>query len=348
MSKITINDTPIRTSRNFKINNITIDAPEIPEKIKEFENVEIKSLSTICDKNVDNIQLTYGIGEEQEKEINAKSNQVAKFDIDKEDNIKIIYTFDDNNKYLINNLEFKVNKNANIIVEYRSTTDLECYHNGKIRVIANNNVHANVTIINFLNKESTNFDSIENEIKNNASLNYTVVDIGGKYSITNYYSNIVGKEAKNDIKTVYLGTDNQIKDINYIAELRGQKTNMEMDLQGALKDNSKKNFKGTIDFKKGSKKAKGHENEACMMLSEKAKSLALPMLLCTEEDVEGEHSTSSGKADEKELFYIMSRGLSRNEAIKLMVKAKFYDIIERIQDENLKTEVIEEIDRRLD
>lgn len=54
MSKITINDTPIRTSRNFKINNITIDAPEIPEKIKEFENVEIKSLSTICDKNVDN------------------------------------------------------------------------------------------------------------------------------------------------------------------------------------------------------------------------------------------------------------------------------------------------------
>lgn len=348
MSKITINDTPIRTSRNFKINNITIDAPEIPEKIKEFENVEIKSLSTICDKNVDNIQLTYGIGEEQEKEINAKSNQVAKFEIDKEDNIKIIYTFDDNNKYLINNLEFKVNKNANIIVEYRSNTDLECYHNGKIRVIVDDNVQANVTIINFLNKESTNFDSIENEIKDNATLNYTVVDIGGKYSITNYYSNIVGKEAKNDIKTVYLGTDNQIKDINYIAELRGQKTNMEMDLQGALKDNSKKNFKGTIDFKKGSKKAKGHENEACMMLSEKAKSLALPMLLCTEEDVEGEHSTSSGKADEKELFYIMSRGLSRNEAIKLMVKAKFYDIIARIQEENLKKEVIEEIDRRLD
>lgn len=348
MNKITINDTPIRTSRNFRINNITIDAPEIPDEIKEFENVEIKALSTIYDENVDNIELTYGIGEEQEKEINAKSNQIAKFNIEKEDNIKIIYTFDDNNKYLINNLEFKVNKNANIIVEYRSNTDLECYHNGKIRVIAGNNVKANVTIINFLNKQSTNFDSIENEIKDNATLNYTVVDIGGKYSITNYYSNILGKEAKNDIKTIYLGTDNQIKDINYIAELRGQKTNMEMDLQGALKDNSKKNFKGTIDFKKGSKKAKGHENEACMMLSEKAKSLALPMLLCTEEDVEGEHSTSSGKADEKELFYIMSRGLSKNEAIKLMVKAKFYDIIERIQEENLKTEVIEEIDRRLD
>ena len=44
------------------------------------------------------------------------------------------------------------------------------------------------------------------------------------------------------------------------------------------------------------KKAKGTENEACMLLSDKAKSLALPMLLCTEEDVDGEHSTSSGKS----------------------------------------------------
>ena len=36
MNTIKINETPIRTSRNFKINNITINAPEIPEKINEF------------------------------------------------------------------------------------------------------------------------------------------------------------------------------------------------------------------------------------------------------------------------------------------------------------------------
>ena len=72
------------------------------------------------------------------------------------------------------------------------------------------------------------------------------------------------------------------------------------------------------------------------------------MLLCTEDDVEGQHSTSSGKADEKELFYIMSRGLSHKEAIKLIVKAKFYSLIEKISEEELRQEVIDEIDRRLD
>ena len=69
-----------------------------------------------------------------------------------------------------------------------------------------------------------------------------------------------------------------------------------------IKDNSKKNFKGTINFIKGAKKAKGNENEYCMLLSDTAKSLALPMLLCTEDDVEGNHSTATGKADKEEFM----------------------------------------------
>ena len=85
-----------------------------------------------------------------------------------------------------------------------------------------------------------------------------------------------------------------------------------------------------------------------MLLSNKAKSIALPMLLCSEEDVEGNHSTSSGKAGEKELFYIMSRGFEYKEAMKLLVKANFNKIIENIKDEDLKLKVLQEIDRKLD
>ena len=159
---------------------------------------------------------------------------------------------------------------------------------------------------------------------------------------------MVGQGSKNDLKTIYLGTDNQIKDINYIAELTGEKTDINIDVQGALKNHSKKNFKGTIDFKKGCKKAVGDENEYCMLLTDDSKSIALPMLLCTEDDVEGNHSTASGKVDAQELFYIMSRGIAYNDAIKLIVKSRFNKILERIKDEDLKTEILQEIDRRLD
>ena len=95
-------------------------------------------------------------------------------------------------------------------------------------------------------------------------------------------------------------------------------------------------------------KSKGNENEACMLLSDKAKSIALPMLLCSEEEVEGNHSSAAGKVGEKELFYIMSRGFNLKEAMKLLVRAKFNTIIENIYDETIKSEILYEIDKRLD
>ena len=348
MEKLKVNDTPVRTARNFKINNIEVEL-EIPEKIAEFKNVEIINEKSTIDSEVSNLPLTYGNGKILEELNYETANSKIRIQTSsKKENIKIRYNFDNDNLNLINQIEIIATGDTNVIIEYKSQTTQKCLHNGIIRTIANENAKLNVTIVNLLNEESDNFEAIENKLEKNSKVNYTIIDIGGKTSVSNYYSNVIGENADNDLKSIYLGIGEQRKDINYIAELRGTKTNIDIDVQGALKDEAKKNFKGTIDFKKGSKKAKGNENEYCMLLSDKAKSIALPMLLCTEEDVEGNHSTASGKVDEKQLFYIMTRGISYKEAVKLIVKSKFNKIIERILDEKLKNEILSEIDKRLD
>ena len=363
MEKLRINETPVRTSRNFLINNIEVEL-EMPEKIAEFKNVQIiretsntekdasqtKGISeTKIENNTSNEPLTYGIGKIVEQLNYETANSKIKIETStKKETIKIIYDFDNSNLNLINQIEIIAKWNTNVIIEYKSKTSEKCFHNGIIRTIAKENAQLNVTIVNLLNEESNNFEAIENKLEKDSKVNYTIIDIGAKTSVSNYYSNIIGENAQNDLKSIYLGINNQKKDLNYIAELKGEKTNIDIDVQGALKDEAKKNFKGTIDFKKGAKKAKGNENEYCMLLSNKAKSIALPMLLCTEEDVEGNHSTASGKVDEKELFYIMTRGISYKEAVKLIVKSKFNKIIERISAEDLKSEILNEIDKRLD
>ena len=348
MEKLKVNDTPVRTARNFKINNIEVEL-DLPEKIAEFKNVEIINDKSNIDSEVSNLPLTYGNGKILEELNYETANSKIRIQTsNKKENIKIRYNFDDNNLNLINQIEIIANGDTNVIIEYKSQTSQKCLHNGIIRTIANEKAKLNVTIVNLLNENSDNFEAIENRLEKNSKVKYTIIDIGGKTSVSNYYSNIIGESADNDLKSIYLGIGEQRKDINYIAELRGTKTNIDIDVQGALKDFAKKNFKGTIDFKKGSKKAKGNENEYCMLLSDKAKSIALPMLLCTEEDVEGNHSTASGKVDEKQLFYIMTRGISYKEAVKLIVKSKFNKIIERILDEELKDEILGEIDKRLD
>ncbi len=358
MDNLKLNETPVRTAKNFRINNIKLENIEVPEVIPLFENVTIIGDTSKMDieQNADNINidLVYGLSEELTEQVKREANQKIKLNINSNQNeraeAEIDFNFDNENSVLIDNIEIIANENtkSTIIIKYTSNQENENYHNGIIKAKAEKNAELNIVLVNLMNIKSNNFLAIENDFGENAKINYTIVDFGGKHSITNYYSNLQGDNCDNQLNTIYLGKENQVFDLNYIGELRGKKSNIDIEVQGALKDTSKNHFKGTIDFKKGCKKATGNENEACMLLSDTAKSIALPMLLCSEEEVEGNHSSSAGKIGEKELFYIMSRGFELKEAMKLMVRARFNQILEKIENEELREEILQEIDKRLD
>ena len=376
MDNLKLNETPVRTAKNFRINNIKLENIEVPEVIPLFENVTIIGDTSKMDieQNADNADntdtnLVYGLSEELTNQVKHGANQKIKLNINSNQNEEVMpklcecsdikeekieaeidFNFDNDNSVLIDNIEIIANENtkSTIIIKYTSNQENGNYHNGIIKAKAEKNAELNIVLVNLMNTKSNNFLAIENDFEENAKINYTIVDFGGKHSITNYYSNLQGDNCDNQLNTIYLGKENQVFDLNYIGELRGKKSNIDIEVQGALKDISKKHFKGTIDFKKGCKKATGNENEACMLLSDTAKSIALPMLLCSEEEVEGNHSSSAGKIGEKELFYIMSRGFELKEAMKLMVRARFNQILEKIENEELREEILQEIDKRLD
>lgn len=354
MSSFKLNETPVRTSKNFNINNIKLDNISVPKSFREFRNINISECSSKIEieNTINKIDLKYGLDAELLNQVNGSSNYRASINIDSKVNkdIAIEFNFDKSNPTLVEAIDIVASSGtkATIVIRYNENQDVEAYHNGVIRAIAKSNSNINIIVVNMMNEKSNNFLSIENVIEDNAKVNFYIVDFGAKNSITNYYANIKGKNADNKLNTIYLGKDNQLLDLNYIAELYGEKSNVDIEVQGALKDNAKKHFKGTIDFKKGCKKATGNENENCILLSDTARSIALPMLLCSEEDVEGNHSSSAGRVAEKELFYIMTRGFNYKDAMKLMVRAKFNKILEQIKDENLRNEILEQIDKRLD
>ena len=354
MQKLKLNETPVRTSRNFNINNIKLENIEVPEEIEKFENVQImgESSKIKIEEKCSKLELSYGLNDFLTNQVAEKSNQKIRLEFDNktEKEMKLCFYFDENNLILLDNIEIIANEDAKatILVKYVSKEKIECFHNGILRVFAKKGAKVNIVFVNLMNTTSQHFMAIENRLEENAKVKYTIVDFGGKNSITNFYSDLLGENSENKIDTIYLGKENQLFDLNYIGELQGEKSNIDIEVQGALKDVARKHFKGTIDFKKGSKKAKGNENESCMLLSDTAKSLALPMLLCSEEDVEGNHSSSAGKIGEKELFYMMSRGFEPKETMKLMVRAKFNKILDKIKDEELKEQILCEMDKRLE
>lgn len=150
------------------------------------------------------LNLKYGVGKELEDEVKNFPNQNLEIEIEKDKtaDIKLEFNFDENNLNLVDNIEIVLNEKstANVIIKYKSNENIENYHNGIIRIDAKKDSKLNIICINMLNTNSNNFLSIENIVENNADVNYTMVDFGGKNSITNYYSNIVRKSCDKYIR----------------------------------------------------------------------------------------------------------------------------------------------------
>lgn len=360
-----LNETTVRTSVNYGINNIKVEF-DLPDenKQKTFENFSIST------DEIDKMNIKIS-DEGNEKEFSSKIGlsfkKYKKIVIDIPDNTEIKNTvlldflFNEDNNYLVDNIKINIGKNAkaNFIIHYYSDNFILSesqdkikneninFHNLLLETNIGENGESNIICANLLNDDANSFLAFENILNENSRLAHTIVDLGGKNKISNYNSKLVGNCSFNNIKNVYLGAKNDIIDINYNIEAIGKSTKCIIESQGALIDSAKKNFKGIIDFKEGSTKSIGKENENCLILSDKARSRSLPVLLCHEEDVNGEHGVSSGKPDKQKMFYIMSKGISYSDARKLLVKANFSNLLNDIENESLNAEINDKIDEKI-
>jgi len=149
-----------------------------------------------------------------------------------------------------------------------------------------------------------------------------------------------GEGAAAGLEVVYLGDGERSLDMSYRVEHRGRKTISGIRAKGILMDRSRKVFRDTLDFVSGASGSKGREEESVLMLGRDVRNVSVPLLLCGEDDVEGEHAATSGRPDDKILFYLMSRGLSELEAKKLLAEAAVSSIVEKIPDESVREEIL--------
>ena len=145
----------------------------------------------------------------------------------------------------------------------------------------------------------------------------------------------------------YLGQKQQTVDLNLVVDHWGQKTTSEINAAGALKDDARKIFRGTIDFKKGSTGSVGNEQETVLMLGDGAVNKTVPLILCAEENVVGNHGATIGELDEDTLFYFESRGISAAEAENIMARAAIERLARTLQDETAQAAILTELEEVL-
>ena len=339
-----LNKLPVKTTNNFKVNDLKIDLdlPEITD-MNKF-NISNNDLLDINQEIIDD-EFTSKIGLEFSRYLNIDITIPKDVVID--ESIILSYDFS-NNDVLIDKINFNYEENAscNFIIIYKSIDNNKHFHHLLSKINSNINSRGNITYINLMNKNSNNLIAIENDSMIDSTITNNIIDIGSNIKVYNVYSNVYNNAA-NYLNNIYLGSNNNIIDMNYYLNNIGEKSKNVMRIEGAIDDSCKKVFRGTIDFIEGCKNSVGDENENCVLLSDNVVSRSLPQMLCHEEDVIGSHGVSSGKVDEDKLFYIMTHGYSKKEAEKLIVMANFSKILSNILDEEIREKITNIIDDKL-
>ena len=332
-----LNELRLKTTNGFKVNNIDIDLD-----IKELNTDKLYSVEGIGVKQIiKNEEITSHVGLTYSKYLELTITVDKVYDKP----ILVNYNFS-NEDYLVSKviINFEKNSKGDFIFNYKSTDSNKHFNYLVEEINAKEYSLGTITYINDLNNISTNIMSFNDTVLESASVTHNLIDIGGNIRIYNSLLNSLEYNSKNYFNNLYLGKSNDIIDINYDMKNKGISSINNLKVEGVLLDNSKKVFRGIIDFLEGSTKSTGIENENCILLSNTCISRSLPMLLCHEEDVVGAHGESTGKISEDKLFYLMSRGMSKEESTKLIVLSNFNSIINEIKDVSLKEEIIKRVE----
>lgn len=107
-------------------------------------------------------------------------------------------------------------------------------------------------------------------------------------------------------------------------------------LKGAITDTSKINFEGLVKIEKNAKQTDAYLACHLLLLSEMAKGRAIPSLEILENDIKAGHATTVGRVDDIQLFYLMSRGIEKEKAKKIIVKGFFQSIVEKMPQKFIK------------
>ena len=161
-------------------------------------------------------------------------------------------------------------------------------------------------------------------------------NFGGSKIRSRVNSFLIGDGSSAEDLEVGFGNQRQNFDIYSSLNHIGKFTIGKVLSKGIFKDKSMGLLKGMIKIDEDAKNANSILSEHSLMLSQDAKADAIPGLEIKTNEVKATHSASVAPLDEEKIFYIMSRGLSMDEAKKQIVFGFFAPVIERVNSEEMK------------
>nr|WP_314638627.1 SufD family Fe-S cluster assembly protein [uncultured Olsenella sp.] len=172
---------------------------------------------------------------------------------------------------------------------------------------------------------STHLEGVGIEAAEGARIEVRQYALGGKSLAMGFATKLGGTSSRLQLDCRYVVRDADELDVNHVVRQLGRNSRSDIVTSGFLGERAHKAMRETIDLTHGAKGARGNETETVLMGGDEVVNKTLPVILCDEDDVQGNHGASIGSVSAEQLGYLTDRGLSEEEVNDLFVRAIFDD-----------------------
>ena len=220
---------------------------------------------------------------------------------------------------------------------------------GAIEIFLAANAKLELNIVNKWGINLKEFTTVRAELAEGSDLSIATIALGGSVVKHRYDVSLLGERAHSDVKGIAVGDGSQHFDFMTVQEHSGRQSTSDVGIKTALAGQSRAVYYGITRVLESAGGSSANQENRNMLLASNAKADSDPVLEILTNDVSRcGHGATVGPVDDDGLFYLMSRGLDKRSALKMLVAGFMAPIIDTLKDSALSDNIREDIDSKLE
>lgn len=216
-----------------------------------------------------------------------------------------------------------------------------------VEVIAQQGAKVKFAAIDQLGEHVTTYINRRANVSRDASVDWAIGIMNDGNVVADFDSDLVGEGSHSEVKAVAISAGRQTQGIDTRVTNSGRHSVGHILQHGVIRERGTLTFNGIGHILKGAVGADAQQESRVLMLSDQARGDANPILLIDENEVTAGHAASVGRVDPEEMYYLMSRGLEKTEAERLVIRGFLGSVLTAIPIKAVRDELAEVIERKL-
>jgi Fe-S cluster assembly protein SufD len=237
---------------------------------------------------------------------------------------------------------------ATLVTEFVSRTgEGQALHNGAIELLVEDGARLRYVTIQNWGRDVWQLTHERAVVGRDAELDWAIGSFGSRLTKSFQTAELDGQGSRVRMSGLFFADGNQHLDHDTQQNHNQPDTTSDLLYKGALKEKGRSVWQGMIKVLPGAQRTNGYQANRNLILEKSARADSIPGLEIEADDVRCTHGATVGQLDPEEVFYLMSRGLPRADAKRLVVSGFFAPLMERIPLESLRERLAAAIEERV-